>query len=112
MEGCQQDHPASRLRDAISSTFDHVVPDVVAALPEFGDEIFEDLVSLDRGNVLHRDDVRTKIPGQSTEFIEETPLVIRSGLVSLTVGRKGLTWSTAGEDPDLAVIEERCDLLR
>jgi len=99
------------LRNAVIGAIDYFVPYGVSYGTEYLDKVLEHPMTLKCGDVLHRQYVRAQCLDEAGEFVKEAPLTISLVIVALTVGRKWLAWSAAGEYTPSAVGEQRVDIV-
>jgi len=97
---CDYDEPATTLRNTIIGTIDHPFLGVVSEMETFvgenGQEIVEDLVTLEFGDIFHTHDIGLQLSDEAAEVPEQGPFRVTVVLDSLGIFRKRL----AGCAPD------------
>lgn len=106
--GGQQDEPAPRLREPVVEPVAAAPVNGVASVLQPVDELLEHGGGADPRDVLHRDDIRGRLPDESAELAEERPVLLLRGVFPAAVRRKRSARRAADQGPDLG-FTPKCD---
>jgi hypothetical protein len=99
------------LGHTIFTAVDHIEPGAIFESFEGIHEIQKNWMFSQLGHVFHGNDIGLGALGQSRKLIEQTPLVIASLIISLSICREGLTGGASSQDFDRGVAKQSLDLL-